>query len=56
MASMRNDDRSISDPPGGDTQGAAAPKVDSEELALRAKPRPVTRINRREPRVENILS
>ena len=42
MASMSNDDRSISDPP-----GAAAPKVDPEELALRAKPRPVTRINRR---------
>jgi len=42
MASKRNDDRSISDPP-----DATAPKVDPEELALRAKPRPVTRINRR---------
>ncbi len=42
MASMRNDDRSISDQP-----GAAAPKIEPEELALRAKPRPVTRINRR---------
>jgi len=42
MASMRNDDRSISDPP-----GTATPKIDPEELALRTKPRPVTRINRR---------
>ena len=42
MASMRNDDRSIPDPP-----DANAPKIDPEELTLRAKPRPVTRINRR---------
>ena len=42
MASLRNDDRLIPDPP-----DANAPKVDPEELALRAKPRPVTRINRR---------
>ncbi len=37
MMPSREDDRSIPDPP----------KVDPEELVLRAKPRPVTRINRR---------
>ena len=32
---------------GGDPPPAAAPKIDPEEIALRAQPRPVTRINRR---------
>ena len=39
MTDERRDDRSGPEPP--------APKIDPEELALRAKPRPVTRINRR---------
>ena len=33
--------------PGGDPPPGAAPKIDPEEIALRAQPRPVTRINRR---------
>ena len=32
---------------GGDQLSGAAPKIDAEEIALRAQPRPVTRINRR---------
>ncbi len=32
---------------GGDPPSGAAPKIDPEEIALRAQPRPVTRINRR---------
>ena len=32
---------------GGDQLSGAAPKIDPEEIALRAQPRPVTRINRR---------
>jgi len=42
MAPEREDSEPIADPP-----SASAPKVDPEELALRARPRPVTRINRR---------
>lgn len=32
---------------GGDPPSGTAPKIDPEEIALRAQPRPVTRINRR---------
>lgn len=42
MMNERRDDPSGPEPP-----ASAAPKVDPEELALRATPRPVTRINRR---------
>ena len=42
MASIRNDNSSKPN-----LTGTAVPKIDPEELALRAKPRPVTRINRR---------
>ena len=42
MASSSDDDKGHADP-----QDAGAAKVDAEALALRAKPRPVTRINRR---------
>ncbi len=42
MARSRDDDLRHADPP-----DAGAAKVDAEALALRAKPRPVTRINRR---------
>jgi len=42
MAPSRDDDMGHGEPP-----GAGAAKVDAETLALRAKPRPVTRINRR---------
>jgi type IV secretion system protein VirB10 len=42
MVSYRDDDPRHTEP-----QDAGAAKVDAEALALRAKPRPVTRINRR---------
>ena len=42
MASSSDDDMAHAEP-----QDAGAAKVDAETLALRAKPRPVTRINRR---------
>ena len=47
MTPSRSDDPSIPDPPIPDSTGASAPKVDPEDLMLRAAPRPVTRINRR---------
>ena len=47
MTPSRPDDPSIPDPPVPDSAGASAPKVDAEDLMLRAAPRPVTRINRR---------
>tara|TARA_R110000868_G_scaffold363626_1_gene625964 strand:- start:2011 stop:2751 length:741 start_codon:yes stop_codon:yes gene_type:complete len=47
MTPSRPEDPSIPDPPVRDSTGASAPKVDPEDLMLRAAPRPVTRINRR---------
>ena len=47
MTPSRSDDPLIPDPPVPDSTGARAPKVDAEDLMLRAAPRPVTRINRR---------